>query len=59
MAKKIKAITFQIKWNLTDEEGRKFKAMTVRISIAGSVLIYGNHPSQLIQFLINGIDAII
>ena len=58
-AKKIKAITFQIKWNLSDEDGRIVKPMTVRMGIAGSVLIYGNHPDQLIQLLINGIDSII
>lgn len=58
-AKKIKAITFQIKWNLTDDEGKKLKPMTVRIGIGGSVLIYGNHPDQLIQILINSIDSII
>lgn len=58
-AKKIKAITFQIKWNLSDKDGKKVKPMTVRIGIAGSVLIYGNHPDQLIQILINAIDSII
>jgi len=58
-AKKFKAITLQIKWNLSDENGKRFKPMTVRIGIAGSVLIYGNHPSQLIQILINAIDSII
>ena len=45
-AKKIRAITLQIKWNLTDEAGKRFKPMTVRIGIGGSVLIYGNHPSH-------------
>jgi len=58
-AKKVKAITFQIKWNLTDEDGKKVKPMTVRIGIGGSVLIYGNHPDHLIQILINAIDSII
>lgn len=58
-AKKIKAITFQIKWNLSDANGKKIKPMTVRIGIGGSVLIYGNHPDQLIQILINAIDSII
>jgi len=58
-AKKIKAITLQIKWNLSDEDGKRVKPMTVRISIAGSVLIYGNHPSQRIQLIINAIDSII
>ena len=58
-AKKIKAITFQIKWNLSDEDGKKVKPMTIRIGIGGSVLIYGNHPHQLIQILINAIDSII
>ena len=58
-AKKIRAITLQIKWNLSDEDGRRVKPMTVRIGIAGSVLIYGNHPSQRIQLLINAFDTII
>jgi len=58
-AKKIKAITFQIKWNLADEDGKKVKPMTVRVGIGGSILIYGNHPDQLIQILINAIDSII
>jgi hypothetical protein len=58
-AKKIKAITLQVKWNLSDENGKRFKPMTVRIGMAGSILIYGNHPSQLIQLLINAIDSII
>lgn len=58
-AKKIKAITFQIKWNLSDKDGKKVKPMTVRVGIGGSVLIYGNHPDQLIQILINAIDSII
>lgn len=58
-AKKIRAITLQIKWNLSDEDGKRVKPMTVRISYAGSVLIYGNHPSHRIQLLINAIDSII
>lgn len=58
-AKKVKVVTFQIKWNIVDDEGIRVKPMTVRVSANGSLLIYGQHPDERFQLLIDAIDEII
>ena len=48
-SEKIYVITFKIKWNLVDENGKKFKDLTARIDTTGNLLIYGVHSNKLID----------
>ncbi len=51
-SEQIKVITFRIKWNITDSEGKWFTDLTARLDSSGNLLIYGNHSKESINKLL-------